>query len=757
MGSLYGSLHIALGALAADQGAVAITSNNIANVNTAGYTREQVNLSENSPVQVGNLLFGTGVTLGQTTSIRDNLLEQRLDQENQSASQLSAFLGPMNQIQALFNETSGAGLQTPLTAFFNSLSQLSANPSDPSLREGVITAGQNLASAFQQDSSNLQSLQSNTDLGVQQSVSQINTLTSQIASLNIQISGLVSVGQDAGTFQDQRTQLVRQLSGLIDVAQTDAGNGSVTITTSNGAALVVAGQSFALSTQVNANTTFQDVYSQGTDITSTITGGTLGGQIQVRDQEIPSILNKLDTFAYSLATSVNTQSRAGFDLNGNPGVNFFTAPASAVGAASSIAVAISDPNLVAASSDGSVGSNGNSQALTDLQNQTIVNGQTPANYYAGVVFQIGNDVSQATSEQQAVTLVQQQLQDQRGSISGVSLDEEAVNLIRFQSAYEASANVVSVVNHLLTTTIGMTGHAMSFRVNPNPAPDLLAAIALDRQAQNTALQQISTGRQVIQISDNPAAAADDVFNHIQSSQDDQYLQTISALTSQQQTADSALSSVVTAVTQAISLGIEGANSTVSISNQQAIAQQVTGIRDQVLSLANETYQGSYLFAGTATSTQPFVLDATQPNGVKYNGNNNVNSVTISAGSSIPTNVPGSQIFTNPAGDVIGSLNGLITALQTNTGIGAAVTSVQQGLSQLSTQRVFYGNALQQLKSAQTFLNSDKVQLSTQENALVGVDLAAAATNLSQSTTATNAILAASNQILSTLNLLNYLK
>lgn len=151
MGSLFGSLHIALGALAADQGAVAITSNNIANVNTAGYTREQVNLSENSPVQAGNLVFGTGVTLGQTTSIRDSLLEQRIDQENQSAGQLSAFLGPLNQIQSLFNETSGAGLQTPLTAFFNSLSQLSGNPSDPSLREGVITAGQNLASAFQQD------------------------------------------------------------------------------------------------------------------------------------------------------------------------------------------------------------------------------------------------------------------------------------------------------------------------------------------------------------------------------------------------------------------------------------------------------------------------------------------------------------------------------------------------------------------------------------------------------------------------------
>ena len=117
----------------ADRGAVEITSNNIANVNTPGYSREQVNLSENAPVEVGNILFGTGVTLGQTTSVRDNLLEQRLDQENQSASQLNSFLGAMNQVQSLFNETAGTGLQTSLSAFFNSLTQLSTDPSNSSL------------------------------------------------------------------------------------------------------------------------------------------------------------------------------------------------------------------------------------------------------------------------------------------------------------------------------------------------------------------------------------------------------------------------------------------------------------------------------------------------------------------------------------------------------------------------------------------------------------------------------------------------
>jgi flagellar hook-associated protein 3 FlgL len=184
---------------------------------------------------------------------------------------------------------------------------------------------------------------------------------------------------------------------------------------------------------------------------------------------------------------------------------------------------------------------------------------------------------------------------------------------------------------------------------------------------------------------------------------------------------------------------------------------LTGIRDQVLSLANQTYQGSYVFAGTATSTQPFVLDATQPDGVKYNGNTHVNSVTISQGNTIPVNVSGSQIFTNPAGDVLGSLNGLITALQTNTGLPAANTNLQQAFTQFTNQRVFYGNTLQRLQSTQTYLNNDKLQLAQQENSLVGVDLSSSITNLEQSSTATSAILSATGQILSTLNLLNYLK
>src|SRR5208337_2589218 len=168
--------------------------------------------------------------------------------------------------------------------FFNSLSELASNPSDLTTREGVLTAAQNLTLSFNQTSNNLTTLQRNTDLAVQQSVTQINSLTSQIAQVNEQVVAATKSGENAGSFKDQRQQLINQLSNFIGVSEVDAGDGGLTLTTTNGSALVVAGQSFALSTQANPTTGFQDVYANGADITSQISGGELAGQIQIRDQ-----------------------------------------------------------------------------------------------------------------------------------------------------------------------------------------------------------------------------------------------------------------------------------------------------------------------------------------------------------------------------------------------------------------------------------------------------------------------------------------
>jgi flagellar hook-associated protein 1 FlgK len=459
MGSLSASLNISTGSLQAEQTAIQTTTNNIANVNTPGYSRQVANFDDDPPVQIGTLTLGSGVNINQITSLRDSILDLRVNQETQQQGSLNAFISSGQQIQSLFNETSGSGLQAPLTAFFNSLSQLSTNPSDANTRQGVISAAQNLATAFNQTSNNLTQIQRSADLSVTQSVSQINTLTAQIAAVNVQVADATGTGQNPGPFIDQRQQLLTQLSNLVDVSSIDAGNGSITLTTNNGSPLVVGGQSFQLSAQTNPTTGFQDVYSQGVDITSKITGGELAGQIQTRDQEIPSVLTSLDTLASSLATAVNTQNQQGVDLNGNPGGNIFVPPpAGGAGAAATLAVAITNPSLIAASAGpppGNSGDNTNANALLAIQNQAIVNGQTPLNAYSNLVFKIGNDVSTAQSNQQAGSLVLQQLQNLQAGVSSVDINEESANLIRFQAAYQASAQISGIIDQLMQTTINM--------------------------------------------------------------------------------------------------------------------------------------------------------------------------------------------------------------------------------------------------------------------------------------------------------------
>lgn len=452
MGSLNATLAIAVSALSAEQGAMSATANNVANASTPGYSREVPILQESRPVVIGSLTFGNGVDLQQLQSIRDPILQIRIAQETQDQGQLGSLLSSMQQVQVLFNDTSGSDIGTQISAFFSQLNQLSADPTNLSLRQGALTAAGNLANSFNTAASNLQQQCSNVDLNVSQVVQQINNLTGQIAKLNGQIAGLQNTGADASSFLDQRDELVNQLSGLIDVAQIHSDNG-LTLTTSNGTALVAGEQSFSL-TATPDSLGVQHIFAQGTDITANIASGQLGGLLQVRDNKIPMLLSGLDTLASGLSSAINAANQGGFDLNGNPGGNLFSIPpASGTGAAESMSVVMNDPALIAASSDGSAGSNGNMQALTGVDSQPVAGGQTPTDYYSNIVFSVGSDVANATADQQASQLILQQLQDQRGSISGVSLDEEASHLVLYQQAYDAAARIITAINEMMEEVV----------------------------------------------------------------------------------------------------------------------------------------------------------------------------------------------------------------------------------------------------------------------------------------------------------------
>jgi flagellar hook-associated protein 3 FlgL len=285
--------------------------------------------------------------------------------------------------------------------------------------------------------------------------------------------------------------------------------------------------------------------------------------------------------------------------------------------------------------------------------------------------------------------------------------------------------------------------------------NLLQALNQTQQSQNNALTQLETGRTVNQPSDNPAAAALFSASQAQSSQVTQYLQNIVSVNGQLQTGDSALSSAVNLMNQAVTLATEGATGTLSNSDRQALAQQVAQIQQQMVGVANTTFQGTYIFAGTA-SGPAYKLDATQPDGVSYQGNTGVNQVDIAPGASAAVNLPGSQIFQNGSGSVFQSLQDLETALTTNNAAGAqaASTAINTALGQLNQQRVFYGATVNRLNSTTSFLQNEQMNITKQQNSLVAADMATSATLLTAAETARNAVLAAGAQI-SHNSLLNY--
>jgi flagellar hook-associated protein 1 len=456
MSSLNASLAAAVSGMIADQGALEVTTNNVANVNTPGYSREEPVLVASDPVVVDPLTLGTGVTLQSVESIRDPLLDSQIAQQTQSENQYSALASALQQAQVNFTSTTG-DIGTSISNFFDSVNQLSTDPSDLSLRQDVLTAADNLATAFNTTANNLTGQQSSLDSSVVEQVSQINQLSAQIAQLNGQIANLQNLDQNAGTFLDQRQQAIDQLSSLADVSVIPADN-SITITTANGAPLVTGLQSYQLTTQTNS-AGWHEVYSGSNDITSEITSGQLGGTLQARDQAIPSILSQLDTLAAGIANSVNAVQTSGYDLNGQLATNeplFNPPPAGTTGAAATLSVAMTDPSEIAASSDGTSGSNGNAQAMYALSTGNSINGQNPSDYYSGIVFNVGNQASNASAEQTASQGILQQLNDQQSSVSGVSLNEEAANMVQYQDAFQASAQVVTTINDMMYAVIQMS-------------------------------------------------------------------------------------------------------------------------------------------------------------------------------------------------------------------------------------------------------------------------------------------------------------
>ena len=296
------------------------------------------------------------------------------------------------------------------------------------------------------------------------------------------------------------------------------------------------------------------------------------------------------------------------------------------------------------------------------------------------------------------------------------------------------------------------------RVDPNLSSLLNVGIQGTEQALNTAVQQVASGQRVGVPSDDPSSAAANLQSLAESANVDRYTKNGDAVLSQAQMADSALSNVVSELNQAITLGTQGADGSMTSENRAAIATQVQSVLSEVVSQANTTFNGVSLFAGTSAAVPAFVADSTSAAGYSYQGNSGVNSSTVGDNLQVNVNVPGDQIFTNPNGSVLGSLTQLITSLGsgTTTDIGNAVTAVRSALTNVGQQRVLYAGVVNQINAQESYLSQETISLTSQQQSLTGVDMSVAVSNLTQAQIAHSTILAAAAKILPT-SLLDYLK
>jgi flagellar hook-associated protein 1 FlgK len=461
MGTINSAISLITGALDADQEALNVTANNVANASNPSYTREVPNWSENQPIYINGVAIGQGVTVTGGVSQRDRVLNQRLDQQQQLSAASSSLLTALTTLQSSFtpasNSASTGNIGTDITNLFDAYTQLESAPTSNPLRQQVLSSATAFAGDVSSTANSLSAQQSSLDQSATTLVAQVNTLTTSLAQVNQQIQSL-SPNQDAGSLEDQRQSDLSQLSQLIGINQITTEQNGLSVTTTGGQLLQSEGSSFQITSgAVNGVTHF---FLGGADITTALAsgGGQLGGLLTARDQSIPSTLASLDQLAYGIATQVNTINNAGTDLdgdNGNAG-NIFNAPAQVAGSAAALQVVLTDPNKIAAAGLGlGAGDGSNAVDAANLATQNSINGQTPSNFYSNLVSTLGATVSETTTENTALTASVTQLQTQVSSLSAVNLNDEASNLEEFQRSYQAASEVFSILSNILSSAVNL--------------------------------------------------------------------------------------------------------------------------------------------------------------------------------------------------------------------------------------------------------------------------------------------------------------
>ena len=466
MGGLLSSLNTAKSSLSANQKAVEVIGNNIANVNTPGYSRETPTLTPYPSLLQGGFFVGQGVNVTGIARAQDTFLTGQINDQSAALGEQSSQSTPLAQLEQIFS-VSNNNLSTQVDDFFSSWQSLSENPSGATERNQVILQGQNLAQAFNSTSQQLDSATASINSDITSRIDNLNAQLKQVAALNSRIQQVESAGQSDNSDRDQRDQLIQGLSQSLGV-KASTSDGTISLSLPNGLPLVQGGMYNQLTTSLDASNNVQlNINLSGNDVAldQNSVGGEMKGLLSVRDTTIPALKDQLDTLAYNLSTSVNTQQQSGAGLNSGATPAFFTNLASQSGAAAQISVAITDSNDVAAGAhqDGAGGTqaaasgdNTNALAMFNLGSATISGlNDTFDGYYSQIVSDVGVKTQSNTTAISGAQDSLTQLQNLRDSVAGVSVDDEMVTLIQYQQGYQASAQYLTTVNQMMDTLLSL--------------------------------------------------------------------------------------------------------------------------------------------------------------------------------------------------------------------------------------------------------------------------------------------------------------
>lgn len=459
MSNLYGLLNVGQVALSTQQKAIDVTGNNIANVNTPGYSRQRLNMESVDPIKdsTGQMSMGVRANI-KIQRMYDQFLGFQINNENQSLGRWEAQKNSLERIEMIFDETSNNGLSQSMGDFWNAWHEIVNNPSGHVERTELLAKSQTMTGMFNKIASDLEQIGKEIDINIKGTVDEINLLSRQAADLNQKIKQVEVDGHSANEFRDQRDVVLKEISNLIDINSFEDNQGNLIISTSGGHPLVEGVASYELTTETNAdghyNVEWSDSDGNQTDITGNISGGKLKGWIETRDVEISDYLNRMDSLAALIMTEVNDLHTDGYDLNNDLGGNFFSGD-SALNMAVSSAIR-ADTDLIAAGSDsGDPGDNGNALAIAELQNSVLIDNTTFDGYYNSIVSDVGSSVKSSEMNYNYQEAIVTQLDNYRETVSGVSIDEEMINLVKFQHAYDAAAKLISTVDEMLATLINI--------------------------------------------------------------------------------------------------------------------------------------------------------------------------------------------------------------------------------------------------------------------------------------------------------------